>query len=71
MDIINIKPEEVTVTAKLTLTEIEMLLEIIDNSSLDFDYFKEEEVINVRKFKSTFSDQMHNLCDMIKAQYGT
>jgi hypothetical protein len=68
MDIINIKPEEVTVTAKLTLTEIEMLLELLDNSHLDVDPDIFESVL---KFKSTFSDQMQNLCDMIKAQYGT
>ena len=68
MDIINIKPEEVTVTAKLTLTEIESLLNILDNSHLDVDPDIFESVL---KFKSTFLDQMHNLCDMIKAQYGT
>jgi hypothetical protein len=68
MDIINIKPEEVTVTAKLTLTEIESLLNILDNSHLDVDVDVFE---NTLKFKSTFLDQMHNLCDMIKAQYGT
>jgi hypothetical protein len=68
MDIINIKPEEVTVTAKLTLTEIESLLNILDNSHLDVN---EDEFGNLFTFKSTFSDQMHNLCDMIKAQYGT
>jgi hypothetical protein len=45
-----------------------MLLELLDNSHLDVDPDIFESVL---KFKSTFLDQMHNLCDMIKAQYGT
>jgi len=65
MDIINIQPQEVVITAKMTETELVTLLEVLKES--EFRSLNE----NLFSFKEEFIEKIENLCMIVREQYGT
>jgi len=66
MDIINIQPQDIVITAKITETELLTLLEVLRQSE-----FTEPQDETMFFFKKEFMEKIENLCMIVRAQYGT